>query len=107
MLFFNQVKSVIAPEAKKMIESDDVAIIDVRSKDAYEREHVEGALLADKENLDHVMRDIDKSKTVICYCYKGMSSLAFCKKLKKAGYTHVFSLRGGFDAWEKFSSQGG
>jgi len=84
-----------------MINAGNVIVIDVRSPDVYQEQRIEGAILADKENWDQFVEGIDRSKQVICYCYKGISSKSFCNKLKKSGFDHVYNLQGGFDAWKK------
>jgi thiosulfate sulfurtransferase len=101
MLFFDQYSTVTAETAKEMIASGDIIVIDVRSPEAYEQQHIAGAVLGDKKNWDHFAVGLDKSKQVICYCYKGISSKTFCKKLKKSGFAKVYNLQGGFDAWKK------
>jgi len=101
MFLFHQVRSVNALRAKEMIAGGNVIVIDVRSPEVYEQQHVDGAILGDEKNWDQFTKNLDKTKQVLCYCYKGVSSRSFCKKLKKAGFANVFNLQGGFDAWKK------
>jgi len=101
LLFFDRSQSINVKEAKAMITSGNVIVIDVRSPEAYQQQHVDGAVLGDKKNWRQFIEKLDKAKPVICYCYKGISSRFFCSKLRKAGFRSVVNLKGGFDAWKK------
>ena len=42
----------------------------------------------------------DKEKELLIYCYKGNSSRKVAHFLSESGFVNVFSLIGGFNAWE-------
>jgi len=100
-MFWKRIKQITAEEAKSLIENEKALVVDVRKPKDYEKSHVEGAILADKRQVDNVVDDSDKDRPVICYCYMGISSRVAVKTLKKAGFTNVLNLKGGYDAWKK------
>jgi len=101
--FFSKshIKSIGPLEAKEMIASGNIIIIDVRSSDMFGQAHIDGAILGGRSNWEAHIENIDRSKRIICYCYEGISSKSYCRKLKRAGFEHVYNLKGGFDAWKK------
>jgi rhodanese-related sulfurtransferase len=44
-------------------------------------------------------KQIPKKATVLVYCAAGGRSEQACRVLKKAGYTVLYDLKGGYDAW--------
>jgi thioredoxin len=100
-----QVKNNLsANEFEKAITSmDSVQILDVRTPGEYADGHIKGSLLADWNNKAEFERRIgfiDKNKPVYVYCLAGGRSAAAAEKLKAAGYTNVFNLDGGINAWK-------
>jgi rhodanese-related sulfurtransferase len=96
----SKIKQISAIEAEPLIERGEVVIVDVRRPQDYEESHVEGAILADKNTVHETIDPNLKDETVICYCYLGVSSRTAVKNLKKAGFTNVLNLKGGYTAWK-------
>ncbi len=100
-----QVKNnLTANEFEKAISNtDSVQLLDVRTPGEYAGGHIKGALLADwnnKEEFERRVGFIDKNKPVYVYCLAGGRSAAAAKKLRADGYTKVFELDGGTNAWK-------
>jgi rhodanese-related sulfurtransferase len=83
--------------------TDTWVAVDGRGGDAYEREHIPSAIsLPHKELCLDMVKDLDKSKTYICYC-DGIGCNASTKaalKLLTLGFT-VKELMGGLDWWKR------
>ena len=103
MFLFTKIKQIKVDEAKELIKNDDPKIIDIRSLDVYNNGNIEGSVWSNKENIGEILATEDKSKPILCYCYKGISSIFFCKKLKNDGWDNVYSLIGGYDEWKKLN----
>jgi rhodanese-related sulfurtransferase len=78
-------------------------LIDVREDNEWERGHAAGA-----EHLGRgvIERDIeravpDHSTELILYCGGGYRSALACDNLQRMGYANVYSLAGGWHAWEE------
>ena len=76
-------------------------LIDVREDNEWERGHASGA-----EHLGRgiIERDIerevpDHSAELILYCGGGYRSALACDNLQRMGYTNVYSMAGGWKAW--------
>lgn len=43
----------------------------------------------------------DKDARIVLYCRSGSVSAIAAKRLVEIGFTHIYTLQGGFDAWEQ------
>jgi len=98
---FKRLKQIDVPTAKSLIREENVTLLDARKSGDYQKSHIEGARSIDGEALNDFIDQADKSKTILCYCYKGISSKGPCRRLIQAGFKKVYNLKGGFDAWCK------
>ena len=65
-------------------------LIDVRTKDEYNAEHIPGAVLHDiMDMMQGVFPDIDKNEEVSLYCESGNRSMMAKSLMEKAGFTNV------------------
>ena len=51
-------------------------------------------------NIDDFVSNTKKDKSLIVYCYHGNSSQSAAEFLVKSGFNDVYSLDGGYEAWE-------
>ena len=89
-------------ELDRMIKTHaDIAIIDVRAEEDYEKGHVPGAINLPKEKWG-TLQGLEKNKTNVVYCYSQQCHLAAnaCVEFARNGYP-VMELEGGFDAWKE------
>ena len=96
-------KMVNYMEAKEMIINDRAILVDVRTEDEYNEEHIDGALLLplDTINEESVSDIIDnKDSYVILYCRSGNRSHQALEKLIELGYTNVYDL-GAISNWKE------
>ncbi len=95
--------SLTAEEFEKEITTkENIQVLDVRTPAEFFSGHIKNALQADwndKKEFDRRIAYIDKSKPVYVYCLAGGRSAAAADKLRKAGYTQVYELAGGTNAW--------
>lgn len=99
-----QTKNKLTPDEfeKEINSKKDIQVLDVRTPGEFFSGHIKNALLADWNNKAEFERRIgfiDKNKPVYVYCLAGGRSAAAADKMRKAGYTHVYELNGGTNAW--------
>ena len=83
-------------ELKKL---NNINIIDIRSKEKYNDNHIPNAINIDREKLLlEPSKHLDKQKRYYIYCQKGMSSFNVCKILTKLGYK-VTNINGGYESY--------
>lgn len=86
-------------EAKSLIDSKKVVIVDIRDEAAFHEAHIPGAVHLTNKTAEEFVAKTDKSKTIICCCYHGISSRNAAAFLSAQGFENVHSLDGGFEAW--------
>jgi len=98
---FIRIRSITPPKAKEHIEKQGGTVIDIRAREVFDQGHIPGAVWVDKDNLAVFIQTADKKETIICCCYKGISSLKVAEALQKAGFSKACSLKGGFEGWSQ------
>ncbi|MFN6962732.1 MAG: WG repeat-containing protein [Pyrinomonadaceae bacterium] len=95
------VRTIDVAEAKQAFDTGAV-FVDTRSAEGYTSEHIRGALNIEKSALEANITKLPKTKKIIAYCScpREESSGNFIYELKKRGYTEVYALRGGTNAWK-------
>lgn len=96
------VREVSVDDVLRRMRESGAALIDVREESEWEAGHARGAMHLSKGVIE---RDIEKkvpdtSREIILYCGGGFRSALATKSLQEMGYTNVWSLTGGWRAWE-------
>lgn len=68
------------------LKDDKYIILDVRTKEEYEEEHIDNAINIPYDEIDENI-DLDKEKIIYVYCQSGNRSSIAYEKLKSLGYT--------------------
>ena len=98
----SRIREITVAEVKSGREAGaDFALVDTREDSEWARGHAAGAVHLGKGIIE---RDIEKtlpdtSKKIVLYCGGGFRSALAADALQKMGYENVFSLAGGWRAW--------
>ena len=100
-----RVKEVSVAETRDRIDAGAI-LIDVREDREWQSGHAANAVHLGRGIIE---RDIvqtfpDRSKELILYCGGGYRSALAADNLQKMGYTNVFSMAGGWKAWNDAGS---
>ena len=88
-------------EAKEMMDTQEVIILDVREQDEYDSVHIPRAVLlpVGTINEDTAAEVIpEKDSTVLVYCRSGNRSKTAAAALASLGYTKIYEF-GGINTW--------
>ena len=98
---------ITAEEAKEIIDTQEVIILDVRTQAEFKEKHIEGALLIPDYELANVAKSKlpDKNKKILVYCRSGNRSKSAARLLIDMGYTDVYDF-GGIINWPYETVQG-
>jgi len=92
-------------ELKSRVEAveDDLIVLDVRERDAYEAGHVPGARLLPRGQLElRVNQDLpDPTRRIITCCELGYISTLAAATLRAIGFQRAVALDGGMKAWRE------
>jgi sulfur-carrier protein adenylyltransferase/sulfurtransferase len=86
-------------DAKKLINENEVYIIDVREEWEYEICKIEGSILIPLSKISSKLNNIDKSAVKLIYCHHGIRSRNALEFLKMNGHENLYNLEGGIDNW--------
>ena len=92
-------------ELKARVEAgeDDLIVLDVREREAYEAGHVPGARLLPRGQLElRVNQDLpDPTRRILSCCELGYISTLAAATLRDMGFLHAVALDGGMKAWRE------
>ena len=90
---------ISAEEAYEMMASQEVVVVDVRTREEYDSGHIENAVLVPNESIGSEMPEAlpDKEATLLIYCRSGRRSKQAAEKLLKLGYQNVYDFGGVID----------
>lgn len=93
-------KRLTALEAVRFINDRDPVIVDLRTVADFKRGHLLNAVNAPFAKFDEYLGQLrDKTRPVLVYCALGTMGPTVADKLRKHGYSEVYPLRGGINAW--------
>lgn len=75
-------------EIMQVIEKNNYTIVDVRTQEEYEQDHIKGSILIPYDEINDTIT-LEKNKTILVYCQSGRRSKIAYDKLKKLGYVVI------------------
>ena len=79
----------------------DLKILDVRDKSEWEEGHIKGATHIPYYFLVQSLHELDNTQPLALICASGQRSSIACSLLQKHGFTQLFNVVGGMDAWNE------
>jgi rhodanese-related sulfurtransferase len=76
-----------------------VTLLDVREHDEVEAAAVDFALHIPMREIPGRLADLDRAAPLVVMCHSGGRSRRVAEYLLANGFSNVFNLRGGIDAW--------
>lgn len=93
------VRQISPTELKAMLERGDaLELVDVRTEMERGIAHINGSRLLDQAYGDHIL-GLDRATTLVFQCHHGIRSQAAAEFCVRQGFTRVYNLAGGIDAW--------
>lgn len=98
--YYTDFPTISCTDASKKVGNSNVYFLDTRESKEFNVSHIKGAKCVGYDNFSLTsVKDIPKTCEIIVYCSIGARSQTIGEKLKKAGYTNVKNLYGGFFQW--------
>ena len=92
-------EDVNVEQAKKLIDNDEVVVIDVRTQEEFAEGHIPNAMLIPVDEIDNVMEEMDKDASYLMVCRSGNRSSTASELLAKNGFQHIKNMEGGMNKW--------
>ncbi len=88
---------------KAKMGGQDVVLMDVRTPEEIAKGKIAGAMELDyyASNFAEEIAKLDTNKTYLIYCRSGNRSGKTCKLMAGQGFTKLYNLAGGYNAWPK------
>lgn len=97
-------KTINAEDVKKKIDDgDNFTLINVLTRDSYEKEHISGSINIPYQDIAKHSKELDKDEEIIVHCsdeFCDASSIAY-QKLNKLGFENVIDFEGGIEEWKE------
>lgn len=84
----------------KLINEENVVVIDIRDAESYRKGHIIGAIRASSEDFEQKRMDKYKKSPLVLVCNKGLQSTALATKLHELGFSEPMVLSSGMGAWQ-------
>ena len=84
-------------------QKDKYIILDVRTKEEFDSGHLDSVVLIPVDDLEARYGELIKNKPVIVYCRSGRRSAKAAAILVSKGFSPVYDMTGGIDAWKSKS----
>ncbi len=97
------IENVSPSEAAQMQSAEKAIIVDVRETDEWNAGHIAGAIHIPLSEVKNRVAELAqyKDSPVITQCRSGVRSAKAAEVLKNAGFSAVYNLEGGINAWQK------
>jgi rhodanese-related sulfurtransferase len=97
-------KSVAARELAEWLADEQRAkplLLDVREPWEHQICRIEGAELVPMRTVPARMGELDPERPIVCFCHHGGRSMQVAMFLERQGFSDVYNLTGGVDAWAR------
>lgn len=94
-------KKLTCDETVNKLAEGEALVADVRDLDSYEDGHIQNAVHLSMPMLQEFCDNAEKQQPIIVYCYHGISSQSVAQHLVDQGFSEVYSLIGGYEAWKE------
>jgi rhodanese-related sulfurtransferase len=86
-----------------LINRENALVVDLSSTSEFEKGHIPGSKNVVQSQFDPESKTLANAKSlpVVAVCRTGQASAAAAKRLKQAGFEHVYWLDGGIQAWQQ------
>lgn len=100
-LKLSKVAQLSVNDAVRLMNGDDVVVLDVRESNEYNSGHIRDAVHIPLSALNKRMTELEKfkNKKILAYCRSGSRSNSACRTLYKQGFEQVNNLSGGIIGW--------
>jgi monothiol glutaredoxin len=94
------VQTLSVTDLAEKLSAGTVTLVDVRAAEDRARASIEGALALD-DDLMQKLNELPRETELAFICHHGNSSMGAAEYFRKQGFTTVFNVKGGMDAWSQ------
>jgi rhodanese-related sulfurtransferase len=100
---FRGYKALRPAELTALINRENALVVDLSANNEFEKGHIAGSKSVQPSQFDPENKLLANAKAlpIVMVCRTGQASSDAAKRLKKAGFEHVYWLDGGIAAWQQ------
>ncbi|KXF82691.1 thiosulfate sulfurtransferase GlpE [Enterovibrio coralii] len=90
-------------DAWQLLQDNDqeAILVDIRDPQSFQLSHPQGAFHLTNDSIVQFTQEVEYEQPVLVMCYHGISSQGAAQYLINQGFEQVYSVDGGFDAWQR------
>jgi thiosulfate sulfurtransferase len=93
-------KTISPVACKTLLQKTEPMILDCRATADYQAGHIDNALHLHEGLKEALVKRGDKQRGLLIYCYHGHASEHLAEFFSDFGFVQVYSLEGGYTAWQ-------
>src|SRR6266487_4179114 len=94
------IPAISAHELKRKLDAHEAfELIDVREPFEYEIARIDGAKLIPLAEIGERTEELQREQPIVVHCHSGTRSAQAVRLLQQRGFSNVYNLEGGIDAW--------
>ena len=97
----DQFQHIDVEQAQQMIMSQSAVLLDIRDPQSFAVAHAEQAKHLTNDTIVALMEELEFDQPLLVMCYHGISSQGAAQYLVNQGFEDVYSVDGGFEAWQR------
>ncbi|PML02554.1 thiosulfate sulfurtransferase [Vibrio breoganii] len=96
-----EVQRISVNQAHQMQTTQQARLVDIRDIQAFTVAHPADAYHLTNQTIAEFMDSVEFEDPILVLCYHGISSVGAAQYLLNQGFEQVFSIDGGFEAWQR------
>ncbi len=94
----NPFRCINIRSAELLLERIDLLVLDARDAGTFDESHIDRAQLLSSATLTAFLNS-NRDRPILIYCYHGNASREYAQIFSDFGFSEVYSLEGGYQAW--------
>jgi rhodanese-related sulfurtransferase len=82
-----------------LLDKTPLLLLDVREDGEFAYAHIEGSLHIPLGQIPSRIDELNPDQDIVVICHHGVRSQQACQYLQQTGFTRLYNLQGGIDAW--------
>lgn len=78
---------------------DNLVLLDVREANEYAFARIDGSIHIPLNQIPERVQELNHEQDIVVICHHGMRSQQACMFLEQYGFSQLYNLKGGIDAW--------
>jgi thiosulfate/3-mercaptopyruvate sulfurtransferase len=94
-------KRIGITEARALVARPDLLLLDMREAKAHASASIGSSRHVTEANIHEFISRTSRTRPVLIYCHHGNASQVYAQTFADFGFSDVYSLDGGFEAWRE------